>query len=156
MNRIAIIILTTLATLAIGGARAKAHCQIPCGIYNDNLRFTLLEEHIATIEKSMNEIIKLSAEKNVNHNQLARWIANKDKHADNLSEIVTYYFMAQRLLPADESDAAKYKKYVREAIRLHQLLYHAMKAKQTIDLEEVKKLRALLQDFKELYLKADH
>ena len=32
------------------------HCEIPCGIYDDHLRSHLIEEHIATIEKGMNQI----------------------------------------------------------------------------------------------------
>jgi len=32
---------------------AMAHCQIPCGIYDDELRFEALEEDVATIKKSI-------------------------------------------------------------------------------------------------------
>ena len=34
----------------VPGSTAMPHCQIPCGIYNDPVRFALLEEHVATIE----------------------------------------------------------------------------------------------------------
>lgn len=151
MNRI-ITGLTILVVLGIGSIRAGAHCQIPCGIYDDPLRFTLMEEHITTIEKSMKEVIRLSADKTTDYNQLVRWIQNKDRHADNLSEIATYYFMAQRVMPADNSDTKKYEKYVRKITLLHQILYHAMKAKQTTDLEEINKLRELLKQFQASYL----
>ncbi|MCK5701941.1 MAG: hypothetical protein KAI29_12345 [Cyclobacteriaceae bacterium] len=29
--------------------KTYAHCEIPCGIYNDELRITLLYEHFTTI-----------------------------------------------------------------------------------------------------------
>jgi len=151
MNRITIF-LTTLVVLGIVSIRANAHCQIPCGIYDDNLRFTLMAEHITTIEKSMKEIIRLSGGKTMDYNQLIRWVQNKDKHADNLSEIVTYYFMAQRVMPADQNDTKNHEKYVREITLLHQLLYHAMKTKQTTDLDEIGKLRELLKQFQASYL----
>ncbi len=151
MNKM-ITVVSALAVLGIGSLRADAHCQIPCGIYDDNLRFTLMEEHITTIEKSMKEITRLSAEKAVDCNQVVRWVQNKDKHADNLSEIATSYFMAQRVAPADEKNAKKYEKYVREITQLHQILYHAMKAKQTTGLEEIAKLRELLKQFQATYL----
>ena len=32
-----------------------AHCQIPCGIYGDQTRFTLMHEHVTTTEKSMKQ-----------------------------------------------------------------------------------------------------
>ena len=30
---------------------------------------------------------------------MVRWVVNKEVHADELSDIVTYYFMAQRIKP---------------------------------------------------------
>jgi len=66
-----------------------SHCEIPCGIYDDQMRLNMLAEHITTIEKSMKEIQALSAEGNKNYNQLVRWIVNKEKHSDDFSDIVT-------------------------------------------------------------------
>jgi len=151
MNRITTV-LTALMVFGIGSINAGAHCQIPCGIYDDNLRFNLMAEHIATIEKAMQEINKLSAAQAVNYNQLSRWIENKDIHAGYLSELVTYYFMTQRVVPVEKSSMENYEKYVREITFLHQILYHAMKAKQTTDLGEINKLRELLKQFQASYL----
>ena len=39
-----------------------SHCQIPCGIYDDDMRFKMMEEHITTIEKSMKLISQISGE----------------------------------------------------------------------------------------------
>ena len=36
-----------------------AHCEIPCGIYGDDMRFEMMGEHIRTIEKSMNMIVSI-------------------------------------------------------------------------------------------------
>jgi len=33
-----------------------SHCEVPCGIYDDEMRFTMVEEHIKTIEKAMNPL----------------------------------------------------------------------------------------------------
>ena len=46
--------------LVLSANLAYSHCQIPCGIYGDYTRIDLLREHIATIEKSMNQINELS------------------------------------------------------------------------------------------------
>ncbi|MDY6953871.1 MAG: superoxide dismutase [Ni], partial [Thermodesulfobacteriota bacterium] len=35
---------------------ASAHCEIPCGIYDDQMRIDMIAEHITTIEKSMKQI----------------------------------------------------------------------------------------------------
>ncbi|MBN2582738.1 MAG: superoxide dismutase [Planctomycetes bacterium] len=149
-----LITVASLVAVSLAGTRAFAHCQIPCGIYNDPVRFTLLEEHVATIEKSMNQIVALSKEQEPNYNQLVRWVTNKEEHADKLTEIVTFYFMAQRIKPADPQDTAAWSKYVGEVTMLHQIVVHAMKAKQTTDLEECAKLRELIGKFKASYLGA--
>ncbi len=141
-----------LALIAVAGS-ASAHCQVPCGIYGDPARFTMLEEHATTIEKAMKNIIALSSEKSPNRNQIVRWVQNKEKHAEELTEIVTYYFMAQRVKkPADKSSEAASAKYVEQLTTLHAIMVQAMKAKQTTDLSHVEELRRLIAAFRKSYL----
>lgn len=134
------IMLMTAAIASIAGA----HCQIPCGIYDDRARIVLMEEHVTTIEKSMNEITTLSADTPQNINQLVRWVNNKDEHADQLTDIVTYYFLTQRIKPGAENYEAKLKV-------LHGMMLSAMKCKQTVDLKNVEDLKALIHRFEALY-----
>ncbi len=84
-------------------------------------------------------------------NQIVRWVSNKDQHADELGEIVTYYFMAQRIKAAPESDAKAYSDYVKKLTLLHQMLVRSMQAKQTTDLAHVQELRSLLEQFHAAY-----
>jgi nickel superoxide dismutase len=99
----------------------------------------------------MKLIETLSAEEKPNMNQIVRWVNNKEAHADELSHIITYYFMAQRVKPASENNIPEYKKYVRKLTLLHEMLVTAMKAKQTTDMANVDKLRTLLNRFHETY-----
>ncbi len=132
---------------------AHSHCEIPCGIYGDDLRIQMIEEHITTIEKSMNMISELSKEKDKNYNQIVRWVTNKDQHAGEIQQIVSQYFMTQRVKPADKT-ADGYSTYVEQLTLLHRMLVYAMKSKQTTDLANVEKLRSLVADFKTLYFSA--
>ena len=143
-----LILLTLLVLLP---ALINGHCQIPCGIYDDATRFKLMREHVETIEKSMNTVMDLQKEEDINYNQLVRWINNKDEHADKFNDIVTYYFMTQRIKPVDKSNTEAYKKYQKEVELLHKMLVYSMKAKQTTDLENVEKLRELITDFEDSY-----
>lgn len=127
-----------------------AHCEVPCGIYDDRARTELMAEHIRTIEKSMNQIKELRAEEDKNYNQLVRWVNNKEEHAEKLQHIAWQYFMTQRIKPA-EGSGAKAKKYVHEVTLLHQILVQAMKTKQTTDLAHVENLRSLLDQFEASY-----
>ena len=151
MNRKVGALIAGIALL-IGGGLARAHCQIPCGIYGDGARFTQMLEHVTTIEKSMRQIEELGQAEKPNPNQLVRWVNNKEAHADGLSEIITSYFMAQRVKPAPETDRAAHAKYVREVTLLHRMLVVSMKAKQTTDLAHCATLRKLIADFKASYL----
>lgn len=143
--------LVLLAVIFILPGILSAHCQIPCGIYDDSLRVDLMREHTETIEKSMNTIMELKKADNINYNQLVRWINNKDEHADKFSEIVTYYFMTQKIKPVDPENTKAYKKYQNQIEILHKMLVYAMQAKQTTDLENVKKLRELITSFEDSY-----
>ncbi|HUW19680.1 MAG TPA: superoxide dismutase [Ni] [Sedimentisphaerales bacterium] len=137
--------------VAILATVVYSHCQIPCGIYGDPARFDMIAENITTIEKSMKLITELSAKEKPDMNQIVRWVQNKEKHADDTSHIITYYFMAQRIKPVDETDTEDYQKYVKKLTLLHQMLVYTMKAKQTTDLSNVEKLRALLAEFRTAY-----
>lgn len=140
-----------LAAVGLGGYELYAHCQIPCGIYDDPARFKTLEEHCTTIEKSMKEIEKLSKADEPNWNQIVRWTKNKEHHADDLTHIVTYYFMAQRVKPADRAKGDAYSEYVEKVTLLHKMVVLSMKAKQTTDLAHVHGLREAISQFHALY-----
>jgi nickel superoxide dismutase len=149
MKKIAVTLTLALFALLTTAAVAGAHCEIPCGIYDDQVRADLIAEHITTIEKSMRQIEGLSKADSVNYNQLVRWINNKELHANKLQEIVTQYFMTQRI----KLDADKYDEKIGV---LHQMLVYAMRAKQTTDLAHIEKLRSLLKEFQKLYFGHSH
>jgi nickel superoxide dismutase len=144
--------LLTAACLC-GAVPLQAHCQMPCGIYGDEVRFYFLEEHITTIEKSMTMISELSAEKEINYNQLVRWIDNKETHAEDFQEIIAQYFMTQRVEPVEPEDEG-YQSYLEKITLLHRLLIGAMKARQTTDVEVAKELSDLLNRFRTAYFRA--
>lgn len=152
-SKMIIIGMSLLVWLTLSGVNSNvyAHCQIPCGIYTDELRFQLIEEDILTIEKSMKEIVELSKQNPVNYNQLVRWITNKDDHASKIQEIVDAYFLTQRIKPVEATDQKAYQEYTYKLSLLHQMLVYAMRAKQTTDLANVEKLRSLLKEFREAY-----
>ena len=139
-----------LAALLLSGP-AYPHCEIPCGIYGDQMRLEVLAEHITTVEKSMKQVQALSKEGDKNYNQIVRWVHNKEKHANEIQKIVTQYFMTQRVKPADRKDGHAYEHYVVRVTLLHKLLVAAMKTKQTTDLEHVAALRELLGKFRAEY-----
>ncbi len=132
---------------------AQAHCQVPCGIYGDARQFDIIEEHAATIEKSMVQINALSAAEPVDYHMIARWTANKEDHAQQVQDIVHAYFLTQRVTAEEPTDEAAYRDYLTHLTLLHQMLVAAMKSKQTTDVETVATLRALAAAYKDHYFK---
>jgi nickel superoxide dismutase len=144
-------LLFVLTGVLIINNKSFAHCEVPCGIYDDSVRVALIYEHISTIEKAMNNINELSQETNINYNQLIRWVMNKESHAEKLQEIVSQYFLHQRIKITDPEDQENYDKYVKSLTLLHEMLVYAMKTKQTTDLSFIEKLRKTAHSFEEIY-----
>ena len=127
-------------------AFASAHCEVPCGIYDDEMRIKMLREHIDTMEKSMMMIKDIQKREDINYNQLTRWINNKEKHANKFQHIVTQYYMTQRI----KLDTDHYEK---KLVLLHRMVVYAMKSKQTTDMDHIEELRECVDKFEKLYFK---
>jgi len=150
LKQIVFVLLIAIITIAFS-KKTFAHCEIPCGIYEDSLRIELIKEHIVTIEKSMEMIIKLSDEETPNYNQIVRWVNNKEDHAKKIQDIVNQYFLHQRIKIVEPVNKEAHMKYVSHLSILHELLVYSMKAKQTTDLLYINKLNASILDFEEEY-----
>jgi len=156
MMKKSIFMLTMGLWLLSMSTQSYAHCQVPCGIYNDQMRIHMIEEDITTIEKAMNKINDLSKAGTINYNQLVRWINTKEEHANKIQKIVTEYFMTQKIKLVDNADAAKKTAYLEKLSLLHELLVYSMKAKQTTDLANIEKLKSTLESFEKAYFGTDY
>ena len=138
------ILLGAFLFILFTASSAYAHCEIPCGIYDDVMRLNMISEHVKTIEKSMEQMIELQKEGIINYNQIVRWVNNKEDHANKVQEIVSQYFLIQRIKFDD-------KDYTKKLANLHKIMVYAMKCKQTVDLANLKALRAACRDFEDFY-----
>ncbi|WP_457642138.1 superoxide dismutase [Ni] [Persephonella sp.] len=137
--------------------KSFAHCEVPCGIYDDEMRVHMLQEHITTMEKAIKKIKELSGNTDPqSKNQLIRWVINKEKHAEEFQHIVWQYFLTQRIKPVDPKNHDKYHKYLKKVEILHQLSFYAMKVKQNVDTKYTEKLRELLLKFENVYFGKQH
>ena len=148
--------IVVVLMVALFAGNANAHCEVPCGIYDDEMRCDMIAEHITTIEKSMTMIVDLSKAPEENYNQLVRWVNNKEEHAEQIQDIVYQYFMTQRVKPVGDEKGEMYEKYLKQLTLLHHMLVYAMKAKQTADLNNVETLRELLEAFRNVYFGEGH
>jgi nickel superoxide dismutase len=127
-----------------------AHCQMPCGIYNDAARIIQIQEDFSTIQKAMTKIKELSQQQDATSmNQLTRWIITKEDHASKIQKVVSDYFLTQRIKA--KTEGSEFDTYVKQTTTLHQILVSAMKCKQTIDEQNVKLGINLIDQFVEEY-----
>lgn len=151
MKKIKTIIVLFAFVILFNAQNINAHCEVPCGIYADSVRITLILEHITTIEKAMNSINKLSVEDNVNYNQLVRWVVNKEEHAEKIQKIVNQYFLHQRIKLVNPGNEEQHNKYLTQLVKLHEISVYSMKSKQSTNLKVIDKLRNAVEDFSGLY-----
>jgi nickel superoxide dismutase len=118
----------SVAFLCAFTSLAMAHCQVPCGIYGDQLRFQQMLEDEHTISKAQAQLNELSGEDITPQtvNQMARWVATKEDHATNIQNTIAAYFMAQRIKADNEN-------YVKQLTAAHAVMVAAMKCKQSAD-----------------------
>lgn len=125
---------------------ASAHCQVPCGIYGDQLRFQQMLEDEHTISKAQTEI-NAGVEGEVTAqgvNQLGRWVSTKEDHATKIQETIASYFMAQRIKTSDPA-------YGKKLMAAHAVMLAAMKCKQSADPATAKALEKSIFDFYRAY-----
>ena len=127
-----------------------AHCQVPCGIYNDAARIIKIQEDFSTIQKAMTKIKELSQQQDATSmNQLTRWIITKEDHASKIQKVVSEYFLTQRIKA--KTEGSKFDTYVKQTTTLHQILVSAMKCKQTVELGHIDEGLHQIKTFIDLY-----
>ena len=127
-----------------------AHCQIPCGIYDDHARVQSMVEDAATVGKSIKLISELSGKSDaLSQNQMVRWVMNKEKHAQNIISTISDYFLTQRV-------KSKQEDYAERLIKHHTVIVAAMNAKQSADLSDVTTLKASIEALLPYYPEHKH
>jgi len=120
--------------LCFGSQAAHAHCQVPCGIFDDYARIKTMLEQTVTIDKATDLINELSDKTDAqSQNQLVRWVMVKEGHGDAIISTISSYFLAQRVKSTQED-------YQQRLLDHHAVMVSAMKVKQNVDTKLVDKL----------------
>ena len=107
-------------------------------------------EDVRTVEKAVRLITELSSDNDpLSQNQRIRWVMNKEEHAQNIISTMCDYFLTQRVKPDMEDYLTRLEKH-------HTVIIDAMKAKQTVDLEVVKKLKSAVEALLTYYPAHNH
>lgn len=135
------------ATLFASTAITQAHCQVPCGIYDDNARVVSMLEDAATASKAIKMINELAGKTDAqSQNQLARWVMNKESHAQKVIASIADYFLTQRVKSSQED-------YQDRLVKHHEVIVLAMKVKQGVDAEAAENLAKAISALESYYPK---
>lgn len=135
-------IVVALVAVFVLSHSGFSHCQIPCGIYGDDARFTAMLEDVTTLRKS----VTMMTDESTNRNQLVRWVNNKEDHANHIMDTCLSYFLAQRIKDSQGD-------YAERLAAVHKIIVLAMKTKQTADTAVVDDLEAAVKAFQTIYNK---
>lgn len=137
--------LVAITCLSTGSPTpVHAHCQVPCGIYDDAARIARLKEDATTIAKALVQINDLSGQHAAQaFNQAARWVTTKEEHASNIISIVSEYFLTQKVKPVAPG-ADGYDTYLKTLADHHAVMVAAMKTKQSADPDTAVNLNAAI------------
>jgi nickel superoxide dismutase len=108
----------------------SAHCQMPCGIYHDEMVFGEIDQYVETMYKGMTVLTDSKFETVKDRNEFVRWVITKDKLSDKTAELFNTYFLQQKIKP-DEPDTPK------KLIAAHKLLFLMVQIKQNADIKLV-------------------
>ena len=136
--------------LSVSATSVQSHCQIPCGIYDDNARVVSMLEDVATIRKAVAQIAELAGKTDPqSQNQLVRWVVNKEQHAQRIIATIGDYFLTQRV-------KAKQEDYTERLQKHHAVIVAAMRAKQNANAEVVAELESAVEALAPYYPPHDH
>ena len=122
-----------------------AHCEVPCGIYDDQRRFEDMLEDQETIAKGIGKIRELAGNSDPQSvNQTVRWINTKEAHATNIQHTISQYFMTQRIKADKEG-------YAKKLAAAHAVMVAAMKCKQSAEAAPAEVLKEKIYDFYRAY-----
>ncbi len=145
-----LVTLVALAGLLFSAHSASAHCQVPCGIYDDHAKVDALLQDAETVIKAGNMIADLSGKTDAqSHQQLVRWVNNKESHAQNVIFVMADYFLTQRVKASQED-------YVQRLKDHHAVIVAAMKAKQSADSAAGEALKAAVEKLFVYYPTHEH
>ena len=142
------------AVEAVAGA-SLGHCEIPCGIYDDNMMVREMLLDAETIRKASAQIVALAEKVDAaSLNTISRWVLVKEEHSRELQHMNAWYFMTQRIKAVPEGDPG-HAEYLKRLSAHHLISVSAMKATQSLDPADQARLTASIRAVEPWYPPAD-
>lgn len=138
-----LVFIGTLATL-FQTSSLSAHCQMPCGIYHDDMVFDQIDQYVETMYKAISILKDNKFDSVKDKNEFVRWVMQKEKASDDAADIITTFFLQQKIKPGEDDT-------VKRVTSGHKLLFYLVGIKQTVDLQMVEQFADEWEKFKLMF-----
>lgn len=125
-------------------ADLSAHCQMPCGIYHDDMVYDQVDQYAETMYKGIAVMNDGKFQTSKERNEFVRWAMQKEAASDETASLLTKYFLQQKIKPGEPDTAKRLES-------LHKLLFLLVAIKQNVDLEFVKEFSEEWDRFKLMF-----
>lgn len=120
------------------------HCQMPCGIYHDDIVFDEIDQYIETMHKGISVLTSSKFGDTKEKNEFIRWVVEKEKASDTVAELITRYFLQQKIKPGEPDT-------VKKVTSAHLLLFTLVGIKQNTALSFVEDFAKEWEKFKLMF-----
>lgn len=120
--------MSGLITALCVQASLSAHCQMPCGIYHDEMVFDQVDQYIETMVKGLSVLTENEFKTLQDHNEFVRWIIQKEKASDEIAQVFLTYFLQQKIKPGEEDTPKR-------VLSAQKMLFLLVQIKQLVDMK---------------------
>lgn len=138
------LLLPTIASLLIAQTSLTAHCQMPCGIYHDDMVYDQIDQYAETMYKAMSELNSNKFETVKERAQFCRWVLAKENQSCEAADLFTKYFLQQKIKPGEEDTTEK-------TLLAQKLLFLMVQIKQNTDIKLVHDFMDNWEKFKHMF-----
>ena len=128
----------------VGFEEARAHCDIPCGIY-DPITAQIAALTVVRMIDLMTDLDKTATDKNMDYrNSMARYVVVKEEHAEKAKQEI-------RIIYGDYIKAPQLEKFPEIPSLVHQIFQLGSKVRQTADRESAVQFVEAINKFAEIF-----
>lgn len=135
--------LCVAASLSCAGL-LNGHCQMPCGIYHDDMVFDQIDQYVETMYKGITVMNDSKFTTVREKNEFVRWVVQKENASNEAANLLLTYFLQQKIKPG-EDDTTK------RLTSAHKLLFLLVQIKQNADVQIVETFSTEWEKFKLMF-----
>ncbi len=121
----------------------SAHCQMPCGIYDDQMVYDQINQFYLTMFKAVKALDHNEFKTDEDRNQFIRWVMTKERLCNEMATLITEFFLQQKIQPIDDN--------IELLQSAHKLLFLLLAIKQNVDIKIIKEFGKEWEHFKYLF-----